>query len=83
MACEIYQRLVVNPAACCDQSGAEIDNSKVTSLKESLKESDFHNTFIFIPYFCNSCSMNFKIVDLNKVCTCNEKTPKPVYTWLT
>lgn len=75
MACEIYQRLAVNPATCCDQSGAEIDNSKVTHC---LKESDFYYTFIFIPYFCNTCSM--KIVDLNKVCTCNEKTLKPIYT---
>lgn len=41
VACEIYQRLAVNPATCCDQSGAEIDNSKVTHC---LKESHFHFT---------------------------------------
>lgn len=77
MACEIYQRLAVNPATYCDQSGAEIHNSKVTHC---LKESDFHYTIIFIPCFCNTCTCSMKIVDLNKVCTCNEKTPKLIYT---
>lgn len=68
VACEIYQKLEVNPATCCDQSGAEIDNSKVTHC---LKESHFHFTLLL--QYMYLCSM--KIVDSDKVCTCNEKTP--------
>lgn len=63
MACEIYQRSAVNPATCCDQSGAEIDSKET----HCLGERDFHYTSIFIPYFCNTCNM--KTDDLNKVCT--------------
>lgn len=75
MACEIYQKLAVNLATCCDQSGAEIhvDNSKVTHC---LKESHFHFTLLL--QYMYLCSM--KIVDSDKVCTCNEKTPKLIYT---
>lgn len=49
------------------------NNSKVTHC---LGESDFHYSFIFIPYFCNTCNM--KTVDLKKVCTWKIKTPKPM-----